>query len=348
MCRGISITNKAKKTLTKNGEIPLSLFEYPTTAGISLVLPDNIYVNAQFSGKFINSDIVLHYKSNYFLKYNNKKINIKILPLPDYFNKKNSSGILYSKLIMSHTDRMRINPIRGCHFSCKYCDFNKEKYDKISFEEFKDAIEVALADKNLSPKHLLISGGVPKPIDEKFIDSIYEKITKYLKRKNIPVDIMLTPNRKNGYLSKLKSWGVSTLSINIEIFNNEIARKLNPQKANLTKELYFSFIKEAVKLFGNGKIRSILIVGLEPIDDTLKGVEELAKLGSDIVLSPFVPAENTKLSKFNPPSENDLIEIYKKSKQIADANNVKIAPRCIPCQHNALAFPENTKDYYFN
>lgn len=73
MCRGIKITDKAKKSLTQNGKVPLSLFEYPTTSGISLVLSGNIYVNAQFSGKFINSTILLDYKDNYFLKYGNER-----------------------------------------------------------------------------------------------------------------------------------------------------------------------------------------------------------------------------------------------------------------------------------
>ncbi len=348
MCQGIKITDTAQRKLTENGKVPLSLFEYPTTAGISLILPGDIYINAQFAGKFVSSDIILDYSDKFFIKYNNEKVEIKILPLPDYFDKKNSEGVPYSKIIMSHADRMRINPIWGCHFSCKYCDFNKEKYAKIPFEKFKEAIDVALADKNLKPKHLLISGGVPKPEDEEFLDLIYEKVTKYLKQKNIPTDIMLTPNKREGYLAKLKSWGVNALSINIEIFDSKIAQKLNPQKAELTKELYFDFIKEAVEVFGIGKVRSILIIGLEPIEDTLEGVEEITKLGSDIVLSPFVPAENATLSNFNPPSENDLIEVYEKSKQIADTNNVKIAPRCIPCQHNTLAFPENTSDYYFS
>jgi uncharacterized radical SAM superfamily protein len=348
MCKGVSITEKAQKALTQNGKVPLSLFEYPTTAGISLILPDNIYVNAQFVGKFVDSNIILDYGNKFFLYYNNEKIEIKILPLPDYFDKKNLEGVPYSKFIMSHTDRMRINPIQGCYFSCKYCDFNKEKYNKITFEKFKEAIDVALADKNLKPRHLLISGGVPKPEDEEFLDLIYKKVAEYLKQKNILTDIMLTPNKKKGYLAKLKSWDINALSINIEIFNTKIAYKLNPQKAKLTKELYLNFIKEAVEIFGIGKVRSILIIGLESIQDTLKGVEEITKLGSDIVLSPFIPAKNTPLSNFNPPSENDLLKVYEKSKRIVDANKVKIAPRCIPCQHNTLAFPDDTDDYYFS
>lgn len=249
---------------------------------------------------------------------------------------------------MSHTDRMRIGPICGCHFACKYCDSNKEVYGKNSFEQFKEAIDVALNDPNIKPKHLLISGGVPKPEDEKFLDLTYQKVTEYLKQKNIPTDIMLTPRKEKGYILKLKSWGVNSLSINLEIYNIKIANKLNPQKAKLTKKLYFNFIKEAVDIFGIGKVRSILIIGLEPIEETLKGVKELSKLGSDIVLSPFVPAENTPLSHLNPPTEKDLITTYEESKKITDAYNVKIAPRCIPCQHNTLAFPDDTADYFFS
>ncbi|EFK96102.1 Radical SAM domain protein [sediment metagenome] len=348
MCEGIIITNEAKKHLTNNDAIPLSLFEYPTTSGISLVLPDNIYVNAQFSGKYARSPIILDYKNDYFLNFNNEITPVKIIPLPDYFNKKDTDGNLYTNFIMSHTDRMRINPIWGCYFTCKYCDFNKERYKKIPFVKLKEAIDVALADKNIQPKHLLISGGTPKPEDRDFLDSIYEQVTKYLLQKNITTDIMLAPRKEKDLLKKLKSWGVNSLSINLEIYQEELAKKFNPEKAKISREFYFQFIKDAVMIFGISKVRSILIIGLEPISETLKGVEEIAKLGSDIVLSPFMSSENIALAHIKPPTEQDLIEVYEKSKIITDKYGVTIGPRCIPCQHNTLAFPNNSSEYFFS
>jgi len=348
MCKGVKISQNAEKVLTKEGKVPLSIFEYPTTSGISVIFPNEIYVNAQFSGKFVNSDIIIDYKDGvYKILYNNIDIPIKVLPLPDYIGEKSEDGFIYDNVIMTHTDRMRISPIRGCSFDCKYCDYNRVKYEKIPVKKLRQAIDIAMKDKNLKPKHMLISGGTPKIEDREYLDDVYKEITQYLNSKDIPTDIMLAPRMDEGFLAKLKLWGVNGLSINLEIFNNELAKKYNPAKHKITAENYFKFIKESVNLFGKGKIRSILIVGLEPIEETIKGVEEIARLGCDIVLSPFVPSENTELSKLNPPTESTLIEVYERSKKITEKNGVKLGPRCIPCQHNTLAFPDGDNFYKY-
>jgi biotin synthase-related radical SAM superfamily protein len=340
MCSGIKISKRAEKKLTNNGLIPLSLFEYPTTAGISLVLPGEIYVNSQFSGKFKKSEILLDYENDFFLIYKNEEIKISVIPLPAFYNKKNEKGLNYSNIIMSHTDRMRISPINGCNFSCKYCDYNQIKYKKHSFKDIKEAIDVALKDKNIKPRHLLISGGTPKPEDKEYLLDIYKETSKYLTKKGIPVDVMCAPIFDLKVLKQIKKMGINGLSINIEIYNRSLAKKLNPEKYNLTLKYYIEFIKEAVKIFGKGKIRSILIVGLDSIDDTLKGVEKIASIGSDVVLSPFVPSPKTELFNLKPPSEKQLIEVYEKSLEIVKKYGTEIGPRCLPCQHNTLAFPK--------
>jgi biotin synthase-related radical SAM superfamily protein len=334
ICQGIQISPEAERKLTSNGAVPLSLFEYPTTAGISLILPDNIFVNAQFSGQFNKSKILLNFDKirKYYLKFNNREIPVKIIPIPAYYNKKSKWGY-YRDAIMSHTDRMRISPILGCSYSCKYCDFNKLQYTKTPIAFLKKAINVALKDKNIKPRHLLISGGTPNPKDQEYLKKVYKEIALSLKKKNIPVDIMLAPIFGLAALDDFKKWGVNGLSINIEIYNKRVADKLNPKKSKLTKKYYFEFIKRAVKIFGKGKVRSILIVGLEPPNETLKGVEKIASLGSDVVLSPFVPSQKAEMCNLKSPSEKELISIYVKSKKIVGKYGVQIGPRCIPCHH---------------
>lgn len=340
MCQGIRISPEAEKKLTDNRSVPLSLFEYPTTAGISLVLPGDIYVNAQFSGQFTKSKNILDYNENekYFLRIGKKKIAVCVIPLPAFYDKKNKYGF-YHNVIMSHTDRMRINPIDGCSFTCQYCDAYKESYRKIPIAYLKEAIIVALKDKNIKPRHLLISGGTPLKQDQEYLKNVYREITAFLKKKKVPVDVMMAPIFEVDFLETLKKWGVYGLSINLEIFNSKYAAKINPQKAKLTKKYYFEFIKRAVEVFGEGRVRSILLIGLEPLSETLKGVEKIASLGSDVVLSPFVPSPNTVLADRQPPTEKELTEVYVKSKKIVDKYGVQIGPRCVPCQHNTLAFP---------
>jgi len=343
IARGIKITESAKVKLTENDNTPLSLFEYPTTAGISLILNKDIYINAPFADEFCkNSNIVLDFQEGKFTITDGKDTyQTEVLPIPDYFNKKNPNGKFYSDIIMTHTDRMRISPIKGCYFRCKYCDWNLNKYEKHDINSIIEAIKIALSDKKLKPKHLLISGGTPKPEDRRYLDNIYEKATLFLKERNMPVDVMLVPRPEKNFLERLKSFGVDSMSINIEIYNQKIAKKFNTEKAEIGKDKYLKFIEKAVELFGKGKIRTLFILGLEPILDTLKGVEEFAKVGCDIVLSPFRPAEKTPIDIKKTPNEEEMKKIYERSREIVEKYDVVIGPRCIPCQHNALSFPSS-------
>lgn len=341
LSQGINISEIAKKELTQSGKYPLSLSEFPTTSGINLILPDNIWVCAHFTGNFKNSRITLDFiKSNFVIIENNKKAKVQISPLPSYITKRNKDGIPYKDLIVTFGDRMRINPIDGCSFRCKYCSFNLKKYQKRPIDWYKEAIDVALNDSKIKPKHMLLSGGTPYPQDRRYVDTVYKSLTQYLISRNIPTDIMLVPRPEKGFLKKLKSWGVDGLAINLEIYNQKIAKRANPQKAKITRKRYFEFIKEAVKIFRKGKVRSLLIVGLEPIKDTLKGVKEIAKLGCDPVLSPFVPFEGTPLENFKPTTEKDLIKVYTDAEKIVKKFGVKIGPRCVSCQNNTLTFPD--------
>ena len=95
-------------------------------------------------------------------------------------------------------------------------------------------------------------------------------------------------------------------------------------------------------------MRSLLLVGLEPLERTLAGIEFLASLGCDPVLSPFRPAPGTELSDHRPPSADLMLEAWERSSQIVERHDVKLGPRCIPCMHNTVTAPDDSGAYYYS
>lgn len=348
MAEGINISSKARKKITNNGKTPLSIFEYPTTDGIILKIKGtDIYINASFDRKiFPNPSVELDYRENkYFLIENSHKIFVDLISLPEDVLEKNKKGVLFSDLAMVHIDRLRISPIDGCSFSCKFCTMNKWKYKKHNINDLIEAGKRAV-DKSILPvRHILISGGTPKKEDWLYFDEAIKKISENF---NLPIDVMMTPVSNLGYLKKLRDYGVRELSINLEIFDDKLAKKLIPQKWAIGRKFYFDFFREAVKVFGIGNVRSMLIVGLEPVNSTLKGVEEMVKIGVSPVLSPFVPSSNTKLGVIRSMSVNELVEVWERSCEIIKKyGDIGLGPRCKPCQHNTLTFPKNNSEFYY-
>ena len=344
MCKGIRIDDRARGKIIKDlGR--LSLFEYATTSGLALKLEGGIFVNANFAEHYCrDSDLELFLRNGDFILGSCEgEWRVEIMPHPGYLNMRSSAGNPITDLVMTHNDRVRISPVQGCANRCKFCDLGyRKRYRVFPYEELLEAAEMALRDKRLQPRHVLVSGGHPHTSDISMLDDIYIRLARAISQ---PMDIMMLPRKDCSVLEGLKEAGVDGLAVNLEIYDRRRAKSLMPQKAELGLETYCSFLSRAVELFGRGKVRSLIILGLEDYETAIKGVELIASLGADPVLSLFKPAVYTPLERWDPPSEEAVIYIYEASKEIARRYEVALGPRCVPCQHNAVSFPYS-EDYY--
>lgn len=346
MSHGIQITPAAREVLIGDKDQPLSMGDYVTTSGLVLVLPGDIYVNANYKEEFCKrSENILDFAGGLIIRTPNLQTEVQCLPVPSYYNKKLSTGRPVTDVIVTHADRMRISPIRGCANQCQFCDMGTSfSYLKAGIDEIVEALDIALDDQHLTPRHLLISGGSPEKGDEEYLDIVYKRI---IKRSPVPVDVMLAPREDDGILEKLIQWGCEGLSINLEINRDELAKQIMPEKYRMGNDTYMKFIQKAVNIFGRGKVRSSIILGLEDAESTLNGVRQLARLGCDPVLSPFKPLKNTGLENVLPPPTEFQEYVYNESEIIVREYDVLLGPRCIPCQHNTLTFPKEEKGYFF-
>jgi hypothetical protein len=145
------------------------------------------------------------------------------------------------------------------------------------------------------------------------------------------------------------SAGAQGFAINLEVYGAERAEELTRQKHRRGLEVFEASILRAVEVTGGGgRVRSLIVAGLEPLDVTLSAVTFVAGLGCDPVLSPFRPSSTTKLAKLPPPSVEFLERLYLESLEITERLGVKLGPRCVPCQHNTVTFPDQSGAYYFS
>ncbi len=341
MAEGLALSSRAREALSSR---PLTLADYATTSGISLVLGEEIWVNAPLRDH--NPNFVAESPphlldlegAGFAVASGGQHFAARPIPVPDYHDEKNSSEEPYTSYAITHADRVRISPIEGCGMVCTFCDLPYEyRYRRKRVDGLVDSVARALEDRTLPARHVLISGGTPKPEDFDFLRTVYYEVPKAFP--GVAVDIMMVPSPGLLNLTELKQAGIHGLSINLEIFNAEISRKVMRQKHDLGLPYYLDFIEKAVVEFGAGKVRSLLLVGLEPLEETLRGVEALAARGCDPVLSPFRPDPSTPLRNAPPPGVEFLAEAYERSAEIAERHGVMLGPRCVPCQHNTLTFP---------
>lgn len=357
MTDGIEVGEEAEDFLTESGDSPITLSDYASTSGVTLKLPDDIWVNAPISRhnpNFIDTpanELIIH-EDKPHISTTEGLLPVTFIPVPDYHDKILKDGSPITNIAITHSDRVRLSPVVGCAFRCDYCNipFDREQ-DEPRYRGRKvipnilEAAGVALEDPTLPAKHILISGGTPIKKDYGYENEVYERIAATYP--DTEVDIMMVPMPGLLDFPRLKLMGISGLSINLELYNERIALQTMRSKAKASRELYLDSIEKAVEEFGFGQVRSLLLVGLEPLEDTLRAVRALAERGCDPVLSPFRPDPKTPLKDMHPPTKHELLEAWKRSREIiSQFGGVALGPRCIPCMHNTLTFPDGTDTYY--
>lgn len=366
LAEGMSIDTADRRALVESsvGSVaiagkapPLTLAEYASTSGVILELPGSTYVNAPIRDH--NPNFVWEAPPSRLIVEDGKTYVInggdvypaRFVPVPSYYNWRLSDGTPVTWYANTHADRVRLSPITGCALKCEFCSIpygreeGKPRYIAKSIASLIEATHIAMEDPVLPAEHIMISGGTPGRRDYGYENEVYDSVVEA--SPGVAVDIMMVPLEGLLDARRLRTNGVKGLSINMELWNTRIARR-TMSRAKADRNIYLDFIEKAVGLFGRtGAVRSLLMVGIESIEDTLKGVEALAERGCDPVLSPFRPDPSTPLRNTRPPTSIELLEVWHRSRDIISRHpGVKLGPRCIPCMHNTLAIPDDSGAYY--
>jgi len=348
LASGITIDDAALDHInTANGGRALTPADYASTSGVILRLEGDVWVNAPialYNPNFVEEPpfTLTSEGDRLALRGGNRSVAAEFWLTPRYHDEVNDRGDPHVIYAFTHTDRVRISPIAGCAYTCKFCDLPYEfRYRRKDVQGLVDAVEAARTDPIQPANHVLISGGTPRPEDFEYMRDVYEAvITRF---SSMPVDIMMVPIPEVVDVPWLADLGVNELSINLEIYNDEIARKLMPRKSRLGRDGLLRFGESAAAVLGENRVRSMLLVGLEPMEDTLAGVRALVDAGCVPVLSPFRPDPITPLRDHQPAVADELRETYQRALAICRAAGSTLGPDCRPCAHNTLTLP-NTSD----
>jgi hypothetical protein len=154
-------------------------------------------------------------------------------------------------------------------------------------------------------------------------------------------DIMMVPVAGLFDLPRLDALGLGQISINLEVYSEAAAAQVMRQKHRQGRDYYLRFLADAAEVLGGDRVRSMLMVGLEPAGDTLAGVRAIAERGCVPVLSPFRPDPSTPLRSMSPPETQLLRSVWERGSDIAADYGIALGPDCPPCTHNTLTFADS-------
>ena len=303
-------------------------------SGLELILPEGLYINVPVEEHFVRETPYNLFKKdrNYFIRKDAEVIcKVKLPPKPKFYGRKTSSGKLMSRIAVMQGTYLGVYPTRVCGFwqmapkmNCKFCSVGlnvgrTEEAEK-SVREVLETVRAARKEEKITFVHFntgYLSGEELDMLDP------YIKAVKG--ETGLLVGVQCPPNPDLSKYDYLKKIGVDHVSFCLELFDTEKFKEICPGKHKyIGQKKYWETIECCVKIFGKGKVAAEIIAGLEDPHDTIKAIENSARIGAVSTVCVFRPCLGTALENLNPPQPQEMIPVFRRMYEVCLENKIPI------------------------
>jgi hypothetical protein len=293
-------------------------------SGLELVIPTGtwlkreIWVNVPVVEPFARrSPYTLHEVGDRFEirdERSGDRYAVRIPPQPEWYAWETSSG-----RPMSHVGVLQgtylgiyVNPV--CEFwnnslNCRFCTTGQNVGGTENRPKtIRDVVETCRAAKwhsGVTFVHLNggFQGGHALEFVEPYVRAIKEQV-------GLLVGVQLTPERARWRYDRLIRLGVDHLSFCVELVDPEWFARICPGKArSIGQGLFFELIEHCASRMPRGAVSGELIAGIEPIERTIDGIEQIARSGAFPTVCIFRPTIGSDMADWAPPAYADMRQV---------------------------------------
>ena len=349
LCKGIYKNDLAQELYNKQNP-----HEFARTGnnGLQIKLgPEKIPLNVAVSKKFC--DISPYYisknvKNDFVLKNVNDN---SVLPIscpqsaPSWYGETipGMKDAVVGDLILLEGDFTAIASItKGCIYinqgeGCKFCAIGALTDDNDYERKLMDAISIMAKDKNIRNFHLTGGNDYTRGRGVSRYKPFVEQIRRY--RGDVGIAVEFTPPEKElqkDFFKELYGVGADSITMNIEFWNDQTRLKYMPRKGRVSKEEYLSAFEAGLDVFGINKVASGLMVGIEPLDDTLDGIKDITSRGVIAEVYPYKSNNGSELACENSYQVTPTIDIMVASlfaNECMETNGIRpdLCSGCVKC-----------------
>ncbi len=272
---------------------------YETTE-VDLILPDEVWVSVPVDETAASSPFTLSAEGETLLIERRgssaevEKTPVRLLPQPEFYGRRTSKGKPMWQVGTVRGGYIAISPQAPCGFTaaggpCEFCRSGEkaEAGEAVSVEEVIEVVNAAFQEGVAefvyfnTAFHDTEDGGVL------FLEPYVRGIKRHF---YTLVAAQFHPPRRNRWIDRAYALGVDALSYNVEIFEPHLLRRYCAGRVKyIGRERYFEALRYAASIFPGGTVWSDLLVGIEPIESTMKAIDTLTGMGVLPVLSIFRP-----------------------------------------------------------
>lgn len=132
----------------------------------------------------------------------------------------------------------------------------------------------------------------------------------------VDISAVLMPPNDFTLIDRAKLTGIEHVALNLEVWDTQLFRALCPGKAMYGRDKMLEALEHAVDVFGAGRAWSNFVLGLEPHESTLAGIQKLAEMGVVGGANVFHRDFGARLKKLKPPKPPGILEFYQALAQL--------------------------------
>jgi radical SAM protein (TIGR04043 family) len=281
---------------------------------------------------------------NYEVRLNGGKYaDVTVLPRPAFYNSVTASGVPAAKLaIIVAPGHLRSVVNQHCCYqrggkSCKFCAV-QHWWDANVAKAIPDIADIAIAGaREGQVRHISLTTATLDTPD-KGLESLVETARLINSKVRVPVMLEFEPipdfSLLEALLQEAKSAGVTTVSCNIECFDERLRPEIMPAKGRIPVAVYIKTWGKCLEIFGENEVFTVAIAGIGEADESLiGGVEMAASHGVMTFLVPHSPAVGAVYEDMAAPPADRMLALYLQAADIYQKYGLDICASRAGCVH---------------
>lgn len=255
-----------------------------------------------------------------------KYTDIVLLPRPKFYDSLTADGVPMRQVtVIVGPGHARSMVSQRCSYQqigkpCKFCavqhwwDTNIEKAPSQIAETVEAGVKEGVIEHVSLTTATLSTGG-------KGLEGLVEAARLIQARVKVPIMIEFEPISDYSLLDSLlreaKRAGVTTVSCNIECFDESVREEVMPAKGKIPIATYVETWQKCLDIFGENEVFTVAVAGIGEDDESmLRGVEMAASHGIMTFIVPHSPTIGAVYEDMESPGPERMISLYERAVRI--------------------------------
>jgi len=306
------------------------------SSGLELILPGDmmeLWVNVPVREKFVAASPyrLLHRHGAFQIhdERNDLAYPVKLAPNPDWYETPTLSGIPMSQVAFLSGTVLMVDLSPPCRFwkdeeklACRFCR-KAEAGSAAPGKTIEDVVETALmARKKSGTTFALLRGGYD---GQGGLARSFPHVKALKARVGTLIGLQFPAEPDFTLYDQARALGVDHFSFSVEFFNREYHERLAPGKSSvLQRERVLQAIEHCAQTCGKGRVSVDVIVGIEPIEDTMRAIDYIIGIGALPLVHIFRPSLGTEMEDCAAPDPSEMLLVFRHVYESCRSHNLPL------------------------